>query len=288
MEKSVPKCRICNDRHFLKSCPRFLRMSVMKRRDVVKEKGFCFNCLCTSHTRHWCPSRKTCMVCQKNHHTLIHTDATLKNVHRVHGSEPVRDGDKKKQRRPPGSLSSNRASKRSSPPSHSRKPNMEDRLSRRSKTHIFLPTALTRILAQNGPEKTRVLLNSGGTQTVILKDLVDRLNLRSTIKEGKEHCIVNLQSYQDPSAKIQISGVVKRQFNIALPTEVKDEKFKKVYDHLSDLADPNFCSPKNIEIIIGNDQLPRILKAGLIQTSSRMPIAQSTIFGWAISGACQF
>lgn len=55
-----------------------------------------------------------------------------------------------------------------------------------------------------------------------------------------------------------------------------------------ELADPHFCKPTNIEIMIGNDQIPMILKAGLIQTSSNMPIAQSTVFGWTLSGACRY
>ncbi|XP_059218914.1 uncharacterized protein LOC131995086 [Stomoxys calcitrans] len=279
MEKSsassVPKCRVCDDRHFLTSCPKFLRMPVVKRREVVKEKGFCFNCLCTAHTRHWCPSRKTCMVCQNHHHTLIHMDAAAKRT--VHNNRPQTPSRSKSvdQRRPSSST-------------QRKKSCVDERLSRRTKTHVFLPTALARCLTPRGPEKTRVLLNSGGIQTIIVRGLVERLHLNTTRKDGKEYCTLNLQSYQDPTAKIQVSGVVKPQLNMMLPTTVSDEKLKKTYDQITDLADPHFFAPKNIEVVIANDLLPKILKAGMIQTSSTMPIAQSTIFGWTISGPCQY
>ncbi|XP_059221883.1 uncharacterized protein LOC131996322 isoform X2 [Stomoxys calcitrans] len=250
-------------------------MTIAKRREVVKDKGFCFNCLCTTHTRHWCPSRKTCMVCQSHHHTLIHVDSSAITTLKRKDSKTQPRSKSETQRRPSSSI-------------HRKKSYVDERLSRRSKTHVFLPTALGRCLTSKGPEKTRLLLNSGGVQTIIVRGLVDRLHLKTTKKDGKEYCTLNLQSYQDPTAKIQVSGVVKSQLNMALPTTVPDEKLKTTYDQITDLADPHFFAPKNIEVVIANDQLPKILKAGMIQTSSTMPIAQSTIFGWTISGACHY
>lgn len=165
---------------------------------------------------------------------------------------------------------------------------VSERLSGRSRMHVFLPTALARVLTPRGPEKTRLVLNSGAAQTVLLKGLVERLKLQTTKKDNKEYCTINLQSYNDPSAKIQIIGVVRSQLNTTLPEATTEKKLMSIYNHMTDLADPHFFQPSNVEVMIANDQLPRILRAGLIQISSTMPIAQSTVFGWTISGACQY
>lgn len=276
-------------------------MTVSERRETIKEKGFCFNCLCTAHTRNWCPSRHKCMVCKRQHHTLVHVDDDTNATNRDHNSRhQVPSGSHTRR----SSINSNcessdrRRSHLQSPNHRQRsiatsihaqpRSNVSERLSRRSRTHVFLPTALARVLTSQGPEKTRLLLNSGGAQTVILRDLVNRLHLKTTRREGNEYCTVNLQSYHDPSAKIQVIGLVKSNVNINFPKETTERKLQSIYEHLSDLADPHFFNPSKVQIILANDQLPRILRAGLIQTSSSMPMAQSTIFGWVISGACHY
>lgn len=303
---SVPKCRVCKARHFLKSCPAFQRMTVMERREVIKDKGFCFNCLCTAHTRNFCPSRKKCLVCERNHHTMIHLDETS------HASPSQQHGTSNRsgQRSTGNSRRTSAQQTRSETPSPERGPttsqrrrsalsvstnttspsksHMKERLSRRSRTHVFLPTALARVLTAHGPEKVRLLLNCGEAQTVFLRRLVDRLGLHTSKRDNKEFCTLNLQSYHDPTAKIQVVGLVQSHFKNTVPKSTTEIKLQSVYDHLTELADPHFFQPNNIEIILANDQLPRILRAGFIQTSSTMPIAQSTMFGWTISGACQY
>lgn len=271
-------------------------MTVVERREAVKSNGFCFNCLCTAHTRNFCPSRKKCFVCERNHHTMIHADepsrsgssrrlsaSTTRSPQRVrhNHNSPVR----KRQSSPPRRDATVTRSTTSINRSHS---HLTDRLSRRSRTHVFLPTAIARILTSQGPEKVRLLLNSGEVQTIIHKALVERLQLHTTKRNNKEYCTVNLQSYYDPSAKIQVVGLVKTQLSISLPKATNYLKLKSVYDHLTELADPHFFQPTNIEILLANDQLPKVLRAGFIQTSSFMPIAQSTIFGWTISGVYQY
>ncbi|XP_075169248.1 uncharacterized protein LOC142241354 [Haematobia irritans] len=280
LAKNLPKCRICYKRHTLKDCSAFYNMDVLKRRQEVKIKGFCFKCLCSSHTREWCRSRKTCMVCNNNHHTMLHVD----DHNKPHHSSQVRTSkvSPSSQRQTTHRLHSTANHKR-----HRSAPLVHERLSQTTKSHVFLPTALARVLTSKGPAKLRLMLNSAGLQTFVNKTLVQRLHLRTTKKNGDEYCTLSLQSYHDPTVKIQITGLVQNRITTTLPQETNDKKFQTIYNHLSDLADPHFYKPTNVEAVIGNDQLPMILKAGLIQTSSTMPIAQSTIFGWVISGVCR-
>ncbi|XP_059222959.1 uncharacterized protein LOC131996853 isoform X1 [Stomoxys calcitrans] len=291
---SLPKCRICHQRHALKNCFQFNKMDVFERRKVVKDKGFCFKCLCSAHTRDWCPSRKTCLVCNNNHHTMLHTDNNNKRKASQQNYSSWQNNHPK-----PSSSQNSSSGRRSITPSSSRrtsnmrrhrspKPSVHERLSQRSKSHVFSPTALARALTTNGPDKIRLMLNSGGIQTFILRSMVQRLHLQTTRKEHTDFCTVTLQSYHDPSVKIQITGIVKSKFDIPLPKDTVEKELQSIYDHITTLADPHFFKPSDIEIIIGNDQLSKILLAGMIQTSSSMPIAQSTIFGWIISGACTY
>lgn len=314
-------------------------MTVQERRDVAKTKGYCFNCLCASHTRNWCPSRKTCMVCNNNHHTYLHVDdhkrkastkpPTVKREpsaepsptccqhHHRHHSPPTTSAAAERKRfdrfassrdektrhhshvresaaSNPTTASTRQTSQRrgsaasSATTASTRKSTVSERLSIRPRMHIFMPTALARVLTATGPENTRLILNSGAAHTIILKSLVEKLELQTTIKDGKEWCTLNLQSHHDLAAKIQITGMVRTQLNATLPAVTAEKKLEVVYNHLDDLADPHFFKPTNIEIMLGNDHICRILRAGLIQTSSTMHIAQSTLFGWTISGACHY
>ncbi|XP_075151112.1 uncharacterized protein LOC142225221 [Haematobia irritans] len=279
----VPKCRICFDRHSLKECPVFYRMDVQTRRKEVKEKRFCFKCLCSSHTRDWCPSRKTCMVCNYNHHTMLHIDDHKKTANHHHSqktnSRRITTHRYKFCERRNTSAGGRKSTLRSQSSRDRSEPLVHERLSQRSKVHVFLPTALVRVLTSQGPEKVRLMLNSAGVQTVILQSLVERFKIRTTMQNAREYCTVSLQSYHDPTVKTQITGVVKTHFNTPMPQVTLEKKLQSVYNHLPDLADPHFFRPSNVEISIANDQLPKIILAGLIQTSSNMPIAQSSIFG---------
>lgn len=50
------------------------------------------------------------------------------------------------------------------------------------------------------------------------------------------------------------------------------------------LADPDFLTPRSIDILIGADTYGQIIKPNLIKSSPSMPIAQLSIFGWLILG----
>ncbi|XP_073835142.1 uncharacterized protein isoform X1 [Musca autumnalis] len=294
---SLPKCRICQERHFIHSCPTFHNMSVMKRREEARTKGFCFNCLCTAHIREWCPSRKTCMVCQKGHHTMLHVDNNSKTRTAIKQRSPSPNSSPETRSAKPRQRRSDEHRKRSPKPTskHStsskkldRKNSVSERLSCRAKSHVFLPTALAKVLTAEGCDKVRLVLNSGSTQTTFSSKLVDRLQLPLTQRAGKQFATINLQSFHDHTIKIQITGEIKGHLNISPPEYTKEKRLQAIYNHLTDLADPHFFNPINIEIMLANDIIPKILKAGLIQTATNMPIAQSSVFGWIISGKCHY
>ncbi|XP_044314742.1 trichohyalin-like [Drosophila rhopaloa] len=52
------------------------------------------------------------------------------------------------------------------------------------------------------------------------------------------------------------------------------------------LADERFYLPATISIILGADMYPNVMRPGFLKLQDGLPVAQSTVFGWVVSGAC--
>lgn len=68
--------KICKGEHSLRLCPEFLKMTVAKRRNIVRKLKYCFNCLGFTHMVSACKSENTCFQCKGKHHSLLHFDNT--------------------------------------------------------------------------------------------------------------------------------------------------------------------------------------------------------------------
>lgn len=65
-------CVLCRGYHGLRFCKNFKRMTVGRRREVVSNLGYCFNCLARSDSHNYCTSEEACRRCDQLHHTLLH------------------------------------------------------------------------------------------------------------------------------------------------------------------------------------------------------------------------
>lgn len=66
-------CLLCPDTlHNLYQCKKFKNWDVKSRREFVRDKNYCFNCLFRNHSVKNCPCTFSCQVCKKRHHTLVH------------------------------------------------------------------------------------------------------------------------------------------------------------------------------------------------------------------------
>lgn len=66
------KCSYCKTNHQLRSCQEFRKLSIQQRVDFVVKNNICLNCLSSGHMKGNCKSNNTCLVCHKDHHTLLH------------------------------------------------------------------------------------------------------------------------------------------------------------------------------------------------------------------------
>ena len=73
-KRSVPSCPLCSgESHYLSRCSKFLQMDVPQRRNLMtSHPGTCYNCLGPGHQPSKCPSKRTCLTCSEQHHTLLH------------------------------------------------------------------------------------------------------------------------------------------------------------------------------------------------------------------------
>ncbi|XP_035903301.1 uncharacterized protein LOC118508017 [Anopheles stephensi] len=83
-----PKCPLaCADNHSLRNCPVFLSYDTQQRRNLVKSKGLCWNCLSGSYLPKVCRSDYSCRSCHERHHTLLHQTAQPKVTLAVHAED---------------------------------------------------------------------------------------------------------------------------------------------------------------------------------------------------------
>lgn len=78
-ENLNPSCKLCNEDHYLRTCPKFKLFTVQQRVDFVYKNKVCNNCLSPSHTKTNCKSKHTCLHCKKTHHTLLHFKKEMKS-----------------------------------------------------------------------------------------------------------------------------------------------------------------------------------------------------------------
>jgi len=58
--------------HPVRTCARFLQMTVDERSAYIKRKQLCLNCFARGHHLRDCKGTHSCFTCRGRHHTLLH------------------------------------------------------------------------------------------------------------------------------------------------------------------------------------------------------------------------
>lgn len=66
-------CLLCSGPHVLNYCHKFRQMDPKLRQEMAKKMNLCSNCLAFGHQPLHCPSKATCLVCSKKHHSMLHS-----------------------------------------------------------------------------------------------------------------------------------------------------------------------------------------------------------------------
>ncbi|XP_054083397.1 uncharacterized protein LOC128920334 [Zeugodacus cucurbitae] len=153
----------------------------------------------------------------------------------------------------------------------------------------FLATAIIKV----GTLELRALIDSGSQKTLISEEAVQMLRLPK-IKVTTEISGVSAECVEVSRHKVQLEirprfvskfvaeteALVLSKLHKALPIKIFEKKAYIWKNKL--LADPNFNKPSRIDVVIGADLYPKIMKAGIIKADGLL--GQATMLGWIVSG----
>ena len=64
---------VCKNRHDIEECPKFPKMTLPDRKNLMKDKGLCWGCLRWGHRSKEC-RKKVCITCNGFHPSSLHDD----------------------------------------------------------------------------------------------------------------------------------------------------------------------------------------------------------------------
>ena len=260
--KLYNSCYLCEDKHRVHKCPKYVAMDPSERFEMAKKKRLCYNCLKKDHFTSKCQSKNSCFTtgCTERHHTSLHEYFTEQAAKESFSGNT--------QTAEPGGA-------------------------------VYLSVVPVRLKGLNSSSiTTYALLDTGSQSTLMRSDIANKLQLKkkdrnitittindagskTKVKEtslrvenkdnGKgvdiEHCyIVPKTSFHMP----------KQQYPSTMMENMKDEKGIKLHNALSE----------EIGLLIGADAPSVHIPIEIKEGKEKQPFAIKTIFGWTLFGAC--
>ena len=262
-DKNCVACK--KKKHLLYICSQFKSLSHEEKMSVLRDNNLCRNCLQSGHFQRKCKSNHKCKVCQRPHHTLLHTETR----------DPV--------------------------PEHEVRTEVScSHADAKLRANTLLLTCRVLIVAPDGSSvEVRALLDNASTASFISERLVQSLSLPRTNQSirisgigGLSHkapiqsvTSFRITSVRSSSRAIEVNAVVIPKVSCDLPAN--PISFHSKWQHLSELtlADPNFGLPGRIDLLLGVDVFVDILRDGRRKGPPGSPTAFETDFGWVLGGS---
>lgn len=269
-------CIICNrGEHFLYHCSEFKTYSVPRRREYVRTNKLCFSCLSSTHMVDTCKSKYLCGKCQQRHHTLLHFPSESEpSTTSIQERVPIDGGE--------GGSVNTKFSGMSA-----------------SGTTVLLGTAIVRVLDARGKYHiVRVLLDSGSQISAITTDCVARIGLsqrkcgseivglsQSPVKQIRGSTSCSFIPHHTSSPKFNCHElIVLPKLTSMLPSTPLPPEVRTQYQHLV-LADPQFDTPSQIDMLLGGDLYPFLIRSkSIVKHTAGLPSAMDSHLGWIIMG----
>ena len=263
-------CVICKTtKHPLYACNEFKAMSHDGRMRVLKVNRLCVNCLGTGHFKSQCKSVHRCKVCQRPHHTMLHSDSPFRVDPRPRDKGAVQED------------------------------NVSSHATTRLKSNVLLMTSRVLITSPDGSTvEARALIDNASSSSFISERLAHSLSLprmQQSIRVsgigGLSHkpplqsvTSFQLSSLQFSDKRVDVTAIIVPKVTCDLP--MKPVTFGLDWTHLSHLplADPSFGRPGRIDILLGADIFVEILGQGRRKGPAGSPTAFETDFGWVLCG----
>ncbi|XP_011708366.1 PREDICTED: uncharacterized protein LOC105463048 [Wasmannia auropunctata] len=273
---------MCPENHPLYKCKVFAKQSIDNRYNTVKSNRLCHNCFKSGHHTPACPSKSRCSHCQKPHHSLLHRDYATSS-------------DAQNSNTPADSTNAPVASGSTASTAHALVQAVPPQLY--APRQILLATAWVNVHTCEGRTvRARALLDQGSTFSFISESLCQTLRTRRQRTHLQIRCFgdkytgaarscvpLSLSSCVTPGSTFPLLAYVYQKITAyaASQTQPVDS-----WPHLRGLAladsDPSSRDP--IHLLIGADLYGSLLQNDIRQGPPGTPTAQSTVFGWVLSG----
>ena len=270
-------CTYCRGSHPSAQC--YVITDVQARRELLKSKGKCYNCLRAGHISYQCESTTKFYVCGYRHHISI-------CPRRAHPSNFPKKNNSSQS--PPGLPDS--------PKSNPTATVFSD-----TEEGILLQTATAPVCNPKRPEKivsARILFDSGSQKTYISKQLKDALGL-SPLKSDR--LIIKTFGTAGEMVKtceeVQVSVQGNRDLNLYLTAHcvpiicapLQNQRIEvavREFPHLEglELADSvHDKSELEVDLLVGSDFYWQLM-TGRVQKGEAGPTAIESHLGWILSG----
>ncbi|GBL91111.1 hypothetical protein AVEN_184476-1 [Araneus ventricosus] len=283
------KCGACNNQttHSLYQCDKFKAMKLSDRTELVKKLRACLNCLSEFHVISACNSKRSCFVCKKKHHTLLHkysTPTTDPNV--FPSSEPpvASPADMCSVQEVVNNSESNSFLEHSRASFHTN----------RNCKSVLINSAIIYVKDSKGIRRPlRAILDCASESSFISSNAANVLGLK------KQKVNIPICGLKD--ASININRRISAQISNAKNDSQWDIDFLLVpkISHLSpskkinvehwnipnnvQLADPTFFIPQKVDLLLGAELFFAFLEKDKIKIGNNL-FLQSSCFGYLVSG----
>ncbi|XP_052837207.1 uncharacterized protein LOC128253097 [Drosophila gunungcola] len=141
-----------------------------------------------------------------------------------------------------------------------------------------LPTASVMVKTGSKTFETAALIDPCTPVSCIDASRATAFRLPTTIVGDDKVCNATIQSK---------CGTTKMEAKVSIrtPTRTLNDAVRTKFKGIQ-LADERFYLPATISVILGADVYPKVIQSGFLMVDEGLPVAQKTVFGWIISGAC--
>ncbi|XP_037957528.1 uncharacterized protein LOC119687322 [Teleopsis dalmanni] len=261
-DKNCVSCK--SGDHWLSGCKRFNEMDVSRRFDTVKKLGICINCLSEGHIVAKCPSKHSCKICNKLHHTLLHrSDICRQNM---------------------------------MPSTSNRVESASINAHIKTVAHkVILATAIILVRDSVGAFKVgRALLDSCSQVNLMTESFVNMLNLqkkKTSVEVVGVGCMSSKLKYETQTtirsrfndSEFDLNFLISNRLSGYQPDSALDIRSWQLPSKIN-LADEHFHNSQSIDMLIGADCFFEMLRSGQLRLGRNLPMLQETVLGWIVSG----
>ncbi|XP_073841414.1 uncharacterized protein [Musca autumnalis] len=244
------------------------------------------NCFSKTHHVRNCASKNNCFECQKRHNTMLH-DSSEHSRHSNLSSNPNNNSALSTSSVPftPNSVQSTNSGN-----------GVIQSCFTTSSRGVLLGTALVNVIHLGVSYQARVLLDSGSQGTFVSEKFFNKLKLpyqrtnmqisglnNTTAASVRKLCSILLCSRFEKTVQVSVQAFVVPQLSGNLPSQTLPTSLFSRLPNIK-LADPHFHKSSTIDLLVGGDFIPEIMRSGVMHNLCESLMGHETIFGWILTG----